>query len=415
MQNTSFSRMRKISAIIILCSLSHTLLIAKSVPPGSPVQSAVSLKVRPDDVSTREAFDSFYNSDYEAAIRGFEKSLNAHPDDPLAVNHLLEVVLVRELDREGALNAELYLGTDFLHAKRMPVDAKFRMRIEELTKQALQLSEERLRTKPDDIDALYARGITRSLSAIDEGLIEKSWYSAFRDALGAYDDHKRVLELAPNYSDAKVVVGVYNYIVAALPIYERVVAFMLDVKGGKAEGIERIREAANAGGETSIDAKTTLSLFLAREHQYPEGLSLVRELYRSYPHNFLFGLSEANMLRAGGQIPEAIAAYRDLLAAGQQGTFPQAHLERAAIALGQTLHAQGNYRAAANAFESVAQISTADRGQVTNAKLLAGEMYDMLKERNAAVSKYREVIAMSADPLQVSEAKRLLKDAYHEP
>ena len=196
--------------------------------------------------------------------------------------------------------------------------------IQELTRQALQLSEERLKTKPDDVDALYARGITRSLAAMNEGLIEKAWYSAFRDALGAYNDHKRVLELAPNYSDAKVVVGVYNYIVAALPVYERVVAFMLDIKGGKAEGIESIREAANAGGETSVDAKTALSLFLAREHQYPEGLSLVHELYRAYPHNFHFGLSEANMFRASGRIPEAIAAYRDLLALGQRGAFPQA-------------------------------------------------------------------------------------------
>jgi tetratricopeptide (TPR) repeat protein len=415
MQNKPFSRMQKIGAIMILCWLSPSFLIAKSVPLGEPAQSALPLKFRPDDEPTREAFDRFYNSDYDAAIQGFEKSLKAHPDDPFAVNHLLEVVLVREIDREGALNAELYLGTDFLRAKRMLVDGNVRMRIQELTKQASQLSEERLKTKPDDVDALYARGITRSLSAINEGLIEKSWYSAFRDALGAYNDHKRVLELSPNYSDAKVVVGVYNYIVAALPFYERVVAFMLDIKGSKAEGIESIREAANAGGETSVDAKTALSLFLAREHQYPEGLSLVHELYRVYPHNFHFGFSEANMLRASGRIPEAIAAYRDLLALGQRGTFPQARLERAAIALGQTFRDQRNYRAAANAFESVAQMPAADREQVTRTKLLAGQMYDLLQDRDAAVRKYQEVIATGDDPVEVGEARRLLKDPYHDP
>jgi tetratricopeptide (TPR) repeat protein len=224
-----------------------------------------------------------------------------------------------------------------------------------------------------------------------------------------------VLELAPNYSDAKVVVGVYSYIVAVLPFYERVVAFMLDIKGSKAEGIESIREAANAGGETSVDAKTALSLFLAREHQYPEGLSLVHGLYRAYPHNFHFGLSEANMLRASGRIPEAIVAYRDLLALGQRGTFPQARLERAAIALGQTLREQGNYPAAANAFESIAQIAGADHEQVARTKLLAGEMYDLSRERDAAVREYQEVIATSGDPVQVREARRLLKDPYHEP
>ena len=293
--------------------------------------------VRPDDGATREGLERFYNSDYDPAIQDLEKALKAHPDDPFAANHLLEAVLVREIDREGALDAELYLGTEFLRAKRMSVDNDVRTRIQELTKQSLQLCEERLRTKPDDVDALYARGVTRSLSAIYEGLIEKAWYSAFRDALGAYNDHKRVLELAPSYNDAKVVVGVYNYIVAALPIYERVVAFMLNIKGGKAQGIESIRQAANAGGEASVDAKTALSLFLAREHQYPEALSVMNELYRSYPHNFHYGLSEADLFRSNGKLPEAVAAYRDLLALGQRNIFPQPQLPRAAINLGRTL------------------------------------------------------------------------------
>ena len=375
----------------------------------------MSLGVRPDDGATREGLERFYNSDYDPAIQDLEKALKAHPDDPFAVNHLLEAVLVREVDREGALDAELYLGTEFLRAKRMSVDSDVRTRIQELTKQSLQLCEERLRTKPDDVDALYARGVTRSLSAIYEGLIEKAWYSAFRDALGAYNDHKRVLELAPSYNDAKVVVGVYNYIVAALPIYERVVAFMLNIKGGKAQGIESIRQAANAGGEASVDAKTALSLFLAREHQYPEALSVMHELYRSYPHNFHYGLSEADLLRSSGKLPEAVVAYRDLLALGQRNIFPQPQLPRAAINLGQALHSQGHYRAAADAFESVAQMAGADREQVARTKLLAGEMHDLLHERDAATGKYQEVIAMSDNPIEGREARRLLRDPYHDP
>jgi tetratricopeptide (TPR) repeat protein len=415
MQKKPFSRMQKISATIVLCSLPFHLAIERSFSPSRTIPFAMSLKVRPDDGPTREGLERFYNSDYDPAIQDFEKAQKAHPDDPFAANHLLEAVLVREIDREGALDAELYLGTEFLRAKRVSVDASVRTRIQELTKQALYLTGERLRTKPGDVDALYARGVTRSLAAIYEGLIEKAWYSAFRDALGAYDDHKRVLELAPSYSDAKLVVGVYNYVVAALPIYERVVAFMLNIKGGKIEGIESIRQAASAGGEASVDARTALSLFLAREHQYPEALSSMHELYRSYPHNFHFGLSEADLLRASGKIPEAVTAYRDLLALGQRSTSTQSLLPRAAINLGQTLHSQGNYRGAANAFESVTQMPGADRDQVARARLLAGEMYDLLRERDAATRKYQEVIAMNGDSMQVREARRLLKDPYHDP
>ena len=415
MQNNLVLRFQRIGAAIVLCSLPHYFAIAKNLTAAGPSQSVLSLKVHPDDAPTREGLDHFYNSDYEPAIQDLETAQKAHPDDPFAANHLLEAVLVREIDREGNLNAELYLGTEFLHAKRVPMDADVRTRIQELAKQALLLSDERLKTKPDDVDALYARGVTRSLSAIYEGLVEKAWYTAFRDALGAYDDHKRVLELAPSYNDAKVVVGVYNYIVAALPIYERVVAFVLNIKGGKAEGIESIRQAANAGGEASIDAKTALSLFLAREHQYPEALSLMHELYRSYPHNFHYGLSEADLLRASGKLPEAVAAYRDLLALGQRNQVPEPLLARASINLGRTLHSQGDNRAAANAFESAAKLAGADREQLARATLLAGEMHDLLQERDAATKKYQEVIALGDDSNEVREARRLLKGPYRDP
>jgi len=415
MPKKSLPRLHRIGAAILLYSLPCSLVTAGRPSTSQPAPPAITLKVRPDDSPTREGFERFYNSDYETAIQNFEKTLKVYPDDAFAMNHLLEAVLFREIDREGSLNGELYLGTEFLHAKRAAVDADARARIQELTKQSLRVSEERLKTKPDDIDALYARGITRSLSAIYEGLVEKSWYTAFRDALGAYDDHKRVLELVPSYNDAKLVVGVYVYVASALPIYERVVAFMFNIRGGKAEGIESVREAANAGGEASVDAKTALSLFLAREHEYSEAISLVRELYAAYPHNFHYGLSGADVLRNSGKIPEAVAAYRDLLALGQRNAFPGQHIERAAIGLGRALHLQGDMRGAATAFDSAAQMTGANREMAIRANLQAGEMYDLLHDRDAAKKRYEAVIAGGDDSTDARDAKRFLKDPYHDP
>jgi tetratricopeptide (TPR) repeat protein len=415
MPNRPFSRTLRIIAGIVLCLLLPNFVISKDYWPAGPSQSAVSPAARLDDAVTREAFESFYNSDYESAIPKFEKTRQAHPDDPLAANYLLEALLVREIDRQGGLNAELYLGTEFLNAKKARLDPQVRTRMQELVKQALSLSEKRLRTKPDDAGALYARGVTRSLSALYQGLLEKAWFSAFRSALGAYGDHKHVLELAPGYSDAKLVVGVYKYIVATLPVYARVVAFMLSLKGSKAEGLEDIRQAALAGGDASVDAKTALTLFLGRERQHPEALLLIRELYRSYPRNFHFGLSEANLLRSSGNIPAAVAAYRNLIALGQRNIFPHPRLERAANNLGQTLRSQGDYRGAADAFESVAQMPGADREQVAKSKLSAGKMYDLLLQRDAAIRKYQEVIAMSNDSAEAGEAKHLLKYPCRNP
>jgi tetratricopeptide (TPR) repeat protein len=372
-------------------------------------------RIHPDDAATREGFLSFYNTDYDAAVSSFEKAVAAHPEDPFAANHLLEAVLVRELDREGALEARLYMGTDFLHVEKPPVDNVTRARIHDLTARALSLSERILKKRPADVDALYTRGVTRSLSAIDLAFIDKAWFPALRTALGAYRDHRRVIQLSPGHSDAKLVVGVYLYILGALPFYERAVAFMFTLSGNKTKGMEYIRQAADAGGDASVDAKAAHMLFLARDHQYGQALEVARDLYRTYPHNFNFALAEAGLLRDSNNRPEAIASYHNLLALGQQGMFPHARLGRAAYDLGETLRSQRDYAAAAQAFESAARMFDTDRTPAARAALSAGQMYDLLQERASAIKKYEEVIALAGDSSADQEARRLLIKPYRLP
>ncbi len=398
---------------IVLCTALCRPAGAQHVSTASSLRP-LTLKVHSDDPVTSEGFERFYNSDYDAAIRDFEEAQKAHPDDPFTANHLLQAVLVRELDREGALSPQLYMGAEFLHLERQPVDPQVRARIEDLTGQALSLAERRLKSQPGDVEALYARGVTRALSATYEGLVEKAWFSALRSAMGAYHDHKHVAELSPNYSDAGLVIGVYNYIVAALPFYEKIPIFLLTVNGSKSRGIDSVRQAANAGGETAVDAKTALSMFLAREHRYSEARSLMEQLSRAFPHNFHFGLNEADLLRMSNDLPAATVAYRKLIALGQQDTFPHARLTRAAYGLGECLHSQGDFGGAANAFESADQMSDGDRAQAVHAKLSAGEMYDLIGNREPAIKKYAEVIAMGNDSAEAQEARRLLKNPFRD-
>lgn len=406
-------RIRTIGILIGLFPLfGFQTLYQLASPAGSP--RPITLKVRPDDAATREGFEHFYNSDYEAAIRDFEAAQKAHPDDPFAMNHLLEAVLVRELNREGALAPQQYLGEEFLHVEKQAVDPQVRDQIEDVSRRALSLSEQRLRNNPGDADALYARGVTRALSATYEGLVEKSWFSALRSALGAYHDHKHVVELSPGYSDAKLVIGVYRYIVAALPFYEKYAAFVLAGNGSKSKGLDDIRQAANAGGETAVDATTALTVFLARENRYAEALALIEELYRAYPHNFEYGLTQADLLRLSSHLPEATTAYRQLITLGQQSQFPHARLGQAAYGLGESLHEQGDFAGAAKAFESASQLSDGDHAQAAQSKLSAGKMYDLAGNRDLAMEQYAAVISTAGDSAEAQEAHHLLKHPFRD-
>src|SRR5487761_790770 len=113
-------------------------------------------------------------------------------------------------------------------------------------------------------------------------------------------------------------------------------------RGGK-RALSLLRTFMAASGEESVDAKTILALFLARDKQYPEAIQIISGLYSDFPHNFIFGLAQADLLHASGQHEKAIAAYRKLVELAQQGFFPDARAERAALSLGNALRDQKDY------------------------------------------------------------------------
>ena len=106
--------------------------------------------------------------------------------------------VLRELYRIGALDTEAYAADSFLTKKHPePTDPKVHDRVKQLSDQALALSQAQLDKNPNNVDALYARGITRGLRATYMGMGEKAWFAALRSAVSARHDHERVLELDP--------------------------------------------------------------------------------------------------------------------------------------------------------------------------------------------------------------------------
>jgi tetratricopeptide (TPR) repeat protein len=370
------------------------------------------MKVKPGDAATEQGFIRFYNMEYEAAVKDFEESLAKHPDDPYAVNHLLEGVLFQELHREGKLDAELYLSNQFVHMKKEEPDPQAIARVEKLIERALGRENAQLKKNPDDVSALYARSVTQGLRAVKEALISKEWFTSLRSGLAAYDDSKTILDINPNFSDAKLIVGIYNYVVGSLPWPVKIAAFLVTIHGSRSKGLALIREAADGNGEASVDARTTLALFLARERRYDQALELTDWLADTFPDNFIFGLSRAGLLKDVGEIPESIAAYRQLIDMGRKGQFGNQNPGPAAINLGNLLRSKKEWRAAAEAYDSAETLPHPDENLVANARLAAGEMYDMTGERGLAVKRYQMVVKESNDPALVKRAKELLARPY---
>jgi len=375
---------------------------------------AVSTPLRPSDPLNQAAFEHYYNLDYDAATQDFEKILARHPNDPFAVNHLLSAIQVRELYRMGAMNTGDYSNDNFIGQAHRPADPAEKQRIKQLVEQAEKLENAELARNPNNVDMLYARGVTRGQFALYTALIERAWFSALRNAVGARRDHERVLELAPQYTDAKLVVGAHNYVMGNLSLAVKIAVALVGLSGDKDKGLQYLNDAYRANGETSVDAGVVLMVFLRREHRYGEALQIARAIGPRFPRNSLLPLEEANLLRASGKSGDAEEQYRRVWQNGREGKYGSLHYEIAALGLGDLLRGEKKYQAAAAAYELVSEVTSADPELLQKANLGAGEMYDQLQKRDLAVKKYEAVVATNSGNAEADKARKRIKDAYRE-
>src|SRR5580700_4245458 len=353
-----------LSCVVILCLLLPNAILLRAVaqattPTASSAHPATGAAAGRDP-QVDAAFDHFYNLEYDRSIQEFERLLDRAPNDPAAVNHLLTTVLMRELYRMGAMNSGEYANDSFIGDAHRAADPAVTARMKQLVGRAESLEEQELKTNPDNVDALYARGVTRAQFALYTALVERAWFSALRNAVGARRDHERVLEIDPQYVDAKLVVGAHNYVTGSLPWSVKAAVALLGLSGSKEKGLEYLRQVAHGSGETSVDGKVVLALFLRREHRYDEASALMRELSARYSRNYLFPLEEANLLRAGGHIQKAADAYRAVWQNGRAGKYGTLHYEVSALSLGDVLRAQKDFSEAAGAYELVSQVAEPD-------------------------------------------------------
>jgi tetratricopeptide (TPR) repeat protein len=372
------------------------------------------LSFRPRDPLNLVAFDHFYNLDYDRAVQEFDQVLKRHPDDAFAINHLLTAILFHELYRMGVLNTGEYANDSFIKAAHRPANPQAQAQIKDLVKRALTIEQNRLAANPNDVEALYTRGVTRAEFATYTALVEHAWFSALHNAVGARHDHERVLELAPGDTEAKLLVGTHNYVVGSLPWALRSAGAMAGLGGNKAKGIQLLRECAGGNGETAVDARILLALFLRREHRYDEALPLARQLIAAYPRNLLMALEEGNLLRAGGHAQEAGAVYVKVWHAGTEGGYPGQHYEIAALTLGDLLRSGKDYVGAAAAYEQAVSVPQPDPDIAQKANLGAGEMYDLQKKRDLAMTKYKLVVAADSSTTSADAARKYLKEPYDE-
>lgn len=362
----------------------------------------------------REAFQHFYGMEYDDALERFERIQREHPNDAIATDYVLDAVLFRELNRLDLLDTTFYANDGFLTGRHTVVeDPKVRDRVRSLADQAASQANAALKANANDENALFARGFARSLQATYSAMVERAFATGMKQALGARSDCDKVLQLDPNYADAELVTGVYQYVVGALPMAFKLVIGFMGIHGSKGAGMALLRDDGERGVITRVEARTSMMLFLRREGKYQPAVEIAHELAEEYPHDFLFRLEEANLQKDGGDGMVAVQSYRQVIEmAKRSGYFPNAHLELAYSGLGDSLRGQKRFAEAVEAYREGALQPTTSPELKRRCLLEEGKTYDLMQQHDKAVLQYEAVLNAGSDTVQGDQAKKYMKSAF---
>ena len=366
------------------------------------------------DPQVRAAYDSFYNLDFPVAVDRFQRFHGAHPGDPQATAYLLNALIFQELYRQDLLDTTFYANDGFLTGHHATdEDPAMRDRIFALADEAVREADWRIGKSPNDVDALFARAWVRSLRCAYVAMVERAFAAGFRLATRAKDDAAQALKIDPSYVDAKLITGVYEYVVGALPWPFKLMIGFAGITGSKSTGLAMLEDAGSRGVITSVESRTVIALFLRRESRYKEAIQVVRDLKREYPHDFLFCLEEANLRKDAGEGMAAVDSYRQLLAdAARPGYFASSKLELAYFGLGDALRGQRHDDQAAQAYEQAAWTHGVGSELKIRSLVDAGECHDIQGQRAAATRDYQAAIDAGPGTSRAAEARRYLRTAY---
>jgi tetratricopeptide (TPR) repeat protein len=402
---------------------------SQAAPAARPAETtpAAPFDQKRFDELRAEGFEALYNLDYEGARRRFTEMTKVFPDHPAGYQFIAVGLWLKTLNESRRLQASLYNQEGFYKEKDDTVDPKTAAEFRELTRKAKELSQARLRQNPKDVEALYYLGGVEGLRAAWGGMVERSFMSALRNGSDAVDHHRDVLKLDPTFTDAKVTVGMYDYVVGTLPALVKLTATFIGVRGSRKRGLAEMEEVAHNGKWARDDAKSLLIALLKREGRFRDAYNYASELATKYPRNYLFKMEAADALVSQAEVErasdpeaakkteaEAFAVYETLLAAAQHPApnTPRPPLDLLHYDYGDALLVAGQPDRAAKELLASATVPGAESSMVTRARLRAAQALDVAGKREEALTQYKAVLARPNVFDSHEDARRGLKEPY---
>jgi tetratricopeptide (TPR) repeat protein len=280
---------------------------------------------------------------------------------------------------------------------------------------ALALCAARLQANPNDVQALYSEGVSYGLRGNYYFLVRKAYTDALRDATAARKAHIRVTELDPNFNDARLVQGVYDYVLGSLSPAWRMLGFFAGFRGDRERGIETLQQVAKLGRANRVDAEILLCAVYRRERRAKEAVPLLSDLIRRFPENFLLRLELVQMYGDLGEKDKALAVIRevDRLKRAKTPGYERLAQEKLRYTRGNLLFWYNDLDLALEDLKAVTDNPSAvDLNTGLYAWLRTGQIYDLQKKREDAKKAYLQTVALAPTSDAANAAQNYLLSRY---
>jgi tetratricopeptide (TPR) repeat protein len=394
-------------------------------PPTPPQESSgpaqTSGAVLPKEVLDlrREGNEALYNMDYMTARARFEEIRKRVPQHPAGDLYIATVIWLEHLNKSRRLQTSLYQNESNFYAGAdkakednegdavdPALDRTFRDRMAQAKTKALAL----VARNKNDADAQYFLGAYYGVMAGYEASTARKFFAAMRNGSRSVDAHEKTLKLNPDYYDAYLSVGMYDYIVGSLPFAYKAMAAVAGVRGNKQRGITRLKTIIEKDAATADDARVMLLAVYRNEKRYEDALAVLDQLGSKYQRSYLIKLERAYTLVSLRRANDAYAAFDDLL----KDPAAVAAVDLVHYQYAEALASNKEYKRAADHFLETPKSDGADTNLATLALLRAAQVYDLAGLRGDAVAQYKAVLARPNVYDSREQAEKGLKQPFKE-
>ncbi|MBK8316798.1 MAG: DUF3808 domain-containing protein [Acidobacteria bacterium] len=417
---TFFEYMAITATVLALMLLLPVNASGQSEPRPAAEASITPAALSPEIIELRRAgTEAVYNLDYATARAKFEEIRRLLPSHPVGDLNLATLLWLEYLNKNRRLQTGLYKKDSSFYAGAEKAqeesegdtvdpsfDRAFRDRMAQAKTKALALANR----NRNDPDAIYFLGAYYGVMAGYEASTARKFFAAMRNGSRSVDAHEKVVKLRPEYNDAYLSIGLYDYIVGSLPFAYKALAAVAGVRGNKQRGIERLVKLIESNSASSDDARVLLMAVYQNEGRFEDALAILKSLNSKYPASYLLKLETASTLVELKRADEAYRTFESLL--NDPTSKPVFDLIQFQYA--EALALNNQFKSAADHFLAVPKIESADANLATMALLRAAQVTDLAGNRDLAISQYKSVLARTNVYDSREQAERGIKKPFNE-